>query len=210
MGIFGNVMPLLTAMGWTNSRTDYKRIGEDINMSHTVKAWSLPRDYAGATWEGWYSAGFGQSRDSDVLERSNFHVASTELLKLAEDAPRHEISAELLEQLDDCLSVQVVRENHWAVGWVEWIAVHGSNAAALECARELCASANNYPPLDESHWSQMEHEEAGEVWAKCYSVSERIEYIRAHRSQFEFNGFADLIGCVRGKYFAGYASELIG
>jgi len=51
-------------------------------MSHEVREWKHPSDYAGATWEGWYSAGFGRSRDSDALEESNFTVASRELLKL--------------------------------------------------------------------------------------------------------------------------------
>lgn len=41
------------------------------------------------------------------------------------------------------------------------------------------------------------------------TLRERVEYIRKHRSQFEFRDFADMLGCVRGKYFAGYASELI-
>jgi hypothetical protein len=45
-------------------------------MSHTVKPWSHPECYSGQTWEGYYSAGFGQSRDSDSLERSNFAVAA--------------------------------------------------------------------------------------------------------------------------------------
>lgn len=177
---------------------------------YSVKEWKHPSDYVGATWEGWYSAGFGRSRDSDVLEESNFQVASRELLKLAEDAPRHEVSAELLEQLDDCLSVQVVRESHWAVGWVEWIAIHSSNTAALAKARDLCERANDYPILDESHFSELEYTQANEVWASCYNITERVKYIREHRSQFEFHDFADLLGCVRGIYFAGYASELIG
>lgn len=30
-----------------------------------------------------------------------------------------------------------------------------------------------------------------------------------HREQFEFYTFAELLGCVRGKFFAGYASELL-
>lgn len=42
---------------------------------HTVTPWSHPECYVGATWEGWFSAGFGQSRDSDALEQSNFATA---------------------------------------------------------------------------------------------------------------------------------------
>jgi len=50
---------------------------------HTVKEWNHPDSYMGATWEGWYSAGFGQSRDSDALEASNFQTAFDELKTLA-------------------------------------------------------------------------------------------------------------------------------
>lgn len=178
-------------------------------MSHEVHEWTHPRDYAGATWEGWYSAGFGRSRDSDALEESNFTIASRELLALKDKA---ELPLEELERMANngiCETVEIVRESHWAVGWVEWIAIHSSNTAALAKARELCESANQYPPLDESHWSNLEHERAEEVWSKCFDVEERILYIRRHRSQFEFRDFADLLGCVRGKYFAGYASELL-
>ena len=72
-------------------------------------------------------------------------------------------------------------------------------------------------PADEYHsvvcvdcLSKVEEEEAARVWRDCYRESERIKYIRAHRSQFDFRGLADLMGCVRGKFFAGYASELLG
>ena len=37
----------------------------------------------------------------------------------------------------------------------------------------------------------------------------RINYIRENRSQFEFYNFEDLMCCVRGEYFAGYANELL-
>jgi hypothetical protein len=176
---------------------------------HVCREWTLPRDYAGATWEGWYTAGFGRSRDSDALELSNFQVASRKLLALSDKA---ELPLAELERMADngiCETVEIVRENHWAVGWVEWIAIHSSNAAAIERAKELCERANDYPPLDESHWSNLEHGQAEEIWRGCYDTQERIAYIREHRSQFEFRDFADLMGCVRGKYFAGYASELL-
>jgi|SRR5581483_1264628 len=146
-------------------------------MSHECKPYRVPQNYAGLTWEGWHSAGFGRSRDSDVLEESNFQVASAALLKLAEDAPRHELSVEMLEQLDDCLSVQIVCENHWAVGWVEWIAIHDSNVAAIELAKELCERANSYPILNESHFSNLEYERAMEFWSGL-SLSDKVDMCR--------------------------------
>jgi hypothetical protein len=32
-------------------------------MAHTIQSWSWPDSYIGQAWDGFYSAGFGQSRD---------------------------------------------------------------------------------------------------------------------------------------------------
>lgn len=155
-----------------------------------LKLWTRPANYCGEVWPATYSAGVGQSRDSDALERSNF--------------------ACMLKAIGgETETVQVVRERHWAVGWVEWIAIHQDDETALAIADEVQERLANYPVVNEDHWSELEQEDAHETWANCYDPQERIDYIRAHRSQFEFHDMADLIGCVRGKYFAGYASELL-
>lgn len=127
-------------------------------MSHEVREWKHPSNYIGVTWEGWYSAGFGRSRDSDALEESNFQVALAQLEKLNTELPIPEGCK--VSDMNSCDSVTVVSENHWAVGWVEWIAIHSSNTAALAKARELCESANDYPALNEDHWSNLEYERA--------------------------------------------------
>jgi hypothetical protein len=162
-------------------------------MSYTpthLAKWTHPADYVGASWPDYYSSGFGQSRDSDALERSNFRCALAALGGESE-------------------TVVVVRESHWAVGWVEWIAIHQSDGNALRTADTLCAACEEYSVLDEDDYSREEQEEANEVWLACYSPFERVAYIRRHRGQFDFVDYADLLGCVRGKYFAGYASDLI-
>lgn len=155
-----------------------------------IKKWTRPDHYAGAEWPEYYSSGVGQSRDSDALERSNF-VSMLKALGGESD------------------TVIVVREGHWAVGWIEWIAIHESDEKALTEADEIMGALADYPVIDDSHWSETESEEANEVWANCYDDSERLEYIRKFRDQFEFHNYADLIGCARGKYFCGYASELL-
>lgn len=155
-----------------------------------LKIWTMPRDYAGAVWPAYYSAGVGQSRDSDDLEASNF--------------------ATMLKDLGgETDTVIVVRESHWAVGWVEWIAIHQDDGAALKIADENIARLADYPVLNEEDFSERETKHASDIWRDCYTPAERIAYIREHESQFEFHDYADLLGCVRGKYFAGYASELI-
>lgn len=155
-----------------------------------LKRWSMPKYYFGAEWPECFSAGLGQSRDSDALERSNFECM---LLALGGESE----------------TVTVVRESHWAVGWVEWIAIHETDAKALELADKVQAGLADYPVVDEDHWSKLEQEDADLTWQNCFDPKARIDYIREHRSQFEFHDMADLLGCVRGKYFAGYASELL-
>ena len=155
-----------------------------------LKRWSMPDSYFGAVWPAYYSAGVGQSRDSSCLEQSNFAAMVRELGGESD-------------------TVQIVRESHWAVGWVEWIAIHQDDEKALAIADEQIERLNDYPVLDESDFSEREHEEAAGIWRYCYNGKQRVEYIRKNRSQFEFHDYADLLGCARGKYFAGYDSELI-
>lgn len=162
---------------------------ENYEPTH-LKLWTMPDNYAGAVWPGYYSSGVGQSRDSDALERSNF--------------------AAMLKALGgESDTVLVIHEGHWAVGWVEWLAIHQDDGAALKTADEIFAALQDYPVIDEEDWSERETTGANETWDQCYDVHERITYIREHRSQFEFHNYADMRACVRGGYFAGYASDLL-
>jgi hypothetical protein len=155
-----------------------------------LERWTMPDHYFGETWPDYFSAGVGQSRDSDALERSNFRS----MLKAIGGESE---------------TVIVVREGHWAVGWVEWIAIHESDTAALNKASEIKDALVDYPVIDEWDFGELEDEEAQQVWRDCFDDSGRLDYIRRYRSQFEFRDFADMIGCVRGKYFAGYPGDLL-
>jgi len=154
-----------------------------------LKRWEMPRNYAGEVWPNYYSF-LGRSRDSDCLEECNFVQG---LKRLGGESE----------------TVLVIRENHWAVGWVEWIGIHQDDAAALRLADEIKGGLEDYPVVDEDALSEAEMEEANTVWRDCYNLKDRVAYVRAHRSQFEFQGLGDMLGCLRGSYFAGYASELI-
>lgn len=139
--------------------------------------------------EAWLVLPCGRNRDSECLDESNFATALKILGGERED-------------------VEVHRFGHWACGWFEIILVRPDSAAAKE-AEEIEAALANYPVLDDNDYSEREHEAANETWRVCYTDKKRIEYIRDNRSQFEFRSLADMMGCVRGKYFAGYASELL-
>jgi len=158
-------------------------------LHESLTRWEVPDNWFGEHWHGWF-VGLSQNRDSDALDRSNFRAA--------------------LEALGgESGTVQVVREGHWAVGWVEWIAIHESDERALSIQYEIEGSLQDYPVLDESDWCEEESEEANEVWSNCYTDRERIDYIREHSNQFYFASWSDLRAVIRGEYFTGYASELL-
>jgi hypothetical protein len=137
----------------------------------------------------WLVLPCGRNRDSDCGTESNFAVAR-----------------KMLGGEGD--NVQTHRFGHWACGWYELIVVRPDTDQA-RIAGEIEESLDGYPILDENDWSEREQVAADETWKNCYRPAERLEYVREHREQFEFHSFADLLGCIRGTYFAGYASELI-
>lgn len=89
------------------------------------------------------------------MERCNFNAALETLSPL---------STEIESGEDEGATVRVVSENHWAVGWVEWIAIHGSNTDALNEANKIAERLENYPVLDEDALWELENNEAMEQW----------------------------------------------
>lgn len=163
-----------------------------------MELWTMPQSYCGAVWPATYVF-LSQNRDSDSVTRSNFTCALAEL----EALPEFENSG------DELTSRIVVRESHWACGWVEWIAIHADDAEAIKICERIEREIEDYPILDENHHSELENDEAQEVWRYCYNDEQRVQYIRKYRSQFDFSDYAELMAVARGKYFNGYASDLL-
>ena len=122
-----------------------------------LKMWSMPSDYAGEVWPAYY-VGLGIHRDSSRVARSNFDVFLRELGGESE-------------------TVHVVREGHWAVGWVEWIAIHQDDETACEIADEMLCALDDYPVLDDTHLSELENQEIGEQWV-AMRLLDRVEACR--------------------------------
>ena len=116
---------------------------DDYEPVH-MKLWTMPADYAGEVWPGYYVF-LGQHRDSHALDRSNFACGL----------------AEIGGESD---TVIVVREYHWVAGWVEWIAIHQDDSAALEEADSVLAALADYAVLDDVHFRELEREDACETW----------------------------------------------
>jgi hypothetical protein len=131
-------------------------------MTYNLERWTRPDSFM-AMDSGWqYSKEcfvfLGRHRDSDLLTESNFECG---LAAIGGESD----------------TVKVVRESHWAVGWVEWIAIHESDIKALECASDIMDSLSDYPVVNEDHWTELEWNAAQDMWAQL-SLSERVDLCR--------------------------------
>lgn len=108
------------------------------------ESWTRPEYYLGPDYPNTISV-VGRSRDSDIYEKSNFEVA--------------------LEMLGgESKTVQVIRDSHWACGWVETIRVDLKDEKSLKIAIKIIQELDGYPVLDEDHFCEMEREYI-ESWA---------------------------------------------
>jgi len=162
---------------------------KEVSMKR-YRDWSpTPLDTKGLNAEDrqdWF-VGLGRNRDSDCLEESNFQAALNSLGGEGE-------------------SVEVHRFGHWACGWLEVMLVSPDKADEL---REIFGALDDYPVLDEDDYTDRRTRAAAEMWQDNYNEKERIAFIKAHAGSFEFRDFADLMGCVRGRYFGGDDNELL-
>lgn len=114
-----------------------------------LNKWSRPQDYSGKEWHGYYVAPVTINRDSGVLDRSNWDTQ--------------------LKEIPESVSVIVVREGHFLVGWVEWLAIHESDKDALRIAEDIAKALDDYPCLDEMDLCNREFElyqESWELWGE--------------------------------------------
>jgi len=102
-------------------------------------SYKRPQSYSGPDYPNTISIA-GQSRDSDCLERSNFRSA-----------------VEILGGESE--TVMIIRDSHWAVGWVETLRVDLSDKVAADKALQILAAIEDYPVLDEGDFSELENEE---------------------------------------------------
>lgn len=109
-----------------------------------LEKWTRPRYYIGPDHDGYIL--IGRNRDSDILTNCNFDVA----LNMMGGESDH---------------VEVIRDSHWAVGWVEYILVASdAPVETLAKAVEIVERLDDYPILDESEYSEAEHEYINETF----------------------------------------------
>jgi len=95
--------------------------------------------------QNWSVAPAFQSRDSGILERSNFKT--------------------LLELLGgESKDVEICNFGHWACGWFKIIILNPENQELIGTAEKIEKQLDEYPILDEDNYSQLENEEMHECW----------------------------------------------
>ena len=152
---------------------------------NTLERWTRPQHYIGQEWPEYFGAGVGRSRDSDALERANFD-ATLAALRAVESKDG---------DAEGNRAVVVVRETHWAVGWIEWIAIHETDTNALEIALGVKSKLENYPIVDEELFGRYEDEDCRIVWEQCFDPQDRLEYLRNH--SYTAHDLKDLFQAVR-------------
>jgi hypothetical protein len=113
------------------------------------------QNYIGETVDGYIV--LTRNRDSDALTRSNWAVGKSMLP-----------------------NAEVYRFSHWAFGWFEHLIVP-TNAPdeLLIAAAKIVDDLEDYPVLDDSHFSDLEYDEACEYWESS-SMRTRIELCHRH------------------------------
>lgn len=155
---------------------DYYFLSDNTEL-RAIRPWKRPDSWAGKPWQGWF-VGLSRTRDSDALTRSNFEVflkALRELPEVLVDDTENAEQSYRTEREDWSAvdTVYVVSESHWACGWINWVAIHPSNEAAMKLADEMLCAISDYLILDEDHFTELETNEIEEWWAK-ESVRDRI------------------------------------
>jgi hypothetical protein len=107
--------------------------------------------------QDWLVAPATRTRDSGVLDESNFEAALGILGGKSE-------------------TVEVHRFGHWGPGWFEIILVHPDRQDDVD---ELEGALESYPLLDEMDHSQRQFDEIQEAWADM-SLQDRIDFAVAN------------------------------
>ena len=147
---------------------DYNTLDLDHNNGDTLNElrWETPGSYMGHDPVGSVVAA-SIHRDSGTLERSNYECIKRSL------AAHTTIQCNYDDENPS--AVYTFSASHWAVGWVEYLIVPATASLdVLNDVAEIHNALSDYPVLDESHFSELEHDESHDAWVQS-SLSDKIE-----------------------------------
>jgi hypothetical protein len=118
----------------------FQQLHDDLNRSGN------PCAYWGE--HGDWLVAMGRNRDSDILTNCNWDVFVEMLDGLGGDEDTYTIES----------------ENHWAVGWVEYVLINPARQDAIDMANQVNSDLEDYPVLDDDAFSAAEEAEFEESW----------------------------------------------
>ncbi len=129
--------------------------------------------------EHWLVAPCSITRDSGVLDQSNWH-------------------AQLAALGGESETVEIHRFGHWGPGWFEIVLIDPADATAAARAAELTCALADYPIVDEDDHSRREYEAVCEAWENMLMPDRIYALSRAGLSIFAArrdDPFAAADGC---------------
>ena len=134
-----------------------------------LNRWEAPDSYAGHNPIGDYTL-YGRTRDSSIMENSNYELILEELTDLAEQFDKL--------RGDDEPFVYDFRAGHWACGWVEEIIIRqDAPKQIIDRAKEVQAALSDYPVYSDDDYSERQWDEMFRYWNDI-DIKERVEWLQ--------------------------------
>ena len=134
-----------------------------------LNRWEAPDSYAGHNPIGDYTL-YGRTRDSSIMENSNYELILEELTDLAEQFDKL--------RGDDEPFVYDFRAGHWACGWVEEIIIRqDAPKQIIDRAKEIQAALSDYPVYSDDDYSERQWDEMFRYWNDI-DIKERVEWLQ--------------------------------
>lgn len=115
----------------------------------------------------WFQV-ISKSRDSKIIEESNFRATLKALKKISEDG----------------IIIETAR--HWGCGWIETLIIDPSNEKLVREATEILNALADYPIVDDEDFSNLEREKLEAYWNRM-PAKDRIALAK------EYGGSGNLV-----------------
>jgi hypothetical protein len=137
-----------------------------------MEIWTHPENYRGYSPDGDYVV-TGQHRDSDALTRSNY----TSMFKALREVEAEYAPPVDFEEQPRSSWVYDFRQSHSLVGWVETMLIRkDAPPEIIKRADEILNALEDYPVVDDDHFSNLEYEETCSLW-ESFSEEDRKYYL---------------------------------
>ena len=148
-----------------------------------MKLYERPNSYCGPEYYGCYPF-IARCRDSRLVESSNWKGITEDLKKKfgpeqcgAYGDEEYDIQGKLNEDFRKPVTWFIIRDSHWAVGWIETLYIHQDAKEIVAWAEAVEKRLEGYPIYDEDLFSEMEMEQKTEYWQSC-SKDEKVALLK--------------------------------